>query len=368
MTTAQGRPNITRSSHGARANSDLATRPIDLPLATGGSTTSHRFLVECLAGESLEPTVILDGEGPHRFHRLFRTFRTAGLAHVVSRPADAGLHLLTRAIVERERCHGDLYDRESVGSATAIPIVGPSGVVHAVRLDIGTHQGDVEMPVVPVEFDAELIARFGVPHGSVPALFASSSTWTLPALLEQVVWLDKRLELIALFDPGDPESRWCGSLVIEDSNPTKRRHLWMAVRSTTDRHGERVARGIIADITDTTTAPSPDPFTEHLSTRTPRGHGSALMDLRTTLMHSFYCRDDPRMSFWRHRNPQTHPADRFALLQVLSDLEQNRPAQLALRIRFEDEDPWITLHVNCTPLTNYPRPQANIDFWIEPPN
>jgi hypothetical protein len=53
------------------------------------------------------------------------------------------------------------------------------------------------------------------------------------------------------------------------------------------------------------------------------------------------------------------------VLQAVADLACNRPAQIALRIRFTDDEPWTTLHAVCSPLANYLRPQANIDFWIE---
>ncbi|NNH75841.1 hypothetical protein HLB23_39335 [Nocardia uniformis] len=233
---------------------------------------------------------------------------------------------------------------------------------------VGDGEAAGEIPVVPMEFDATFLARFGQSQGLMPTLFRTDTTWTLPALLEKVVWLDKRLELIALFDPNDPASRWCGSLVIDDPDASSRCHLWMAVRATTDDHGQRVVRGVIADISAIVAAPDRDPMTEHLSARTPRGHGSALMDLGTTLMHSFSCCEDPRMALWRHRNPQIHPADMMGLLQVLADLAANRPAQFALRIRFVDEESWTTLRAACVPLANYSRPQANIDFWLEPAN
>ncbi|KZM71171.1 hypothetical protein AWN90_42475 [Nocardia terpenica] len=324
----------------------------------------HRLLVECLAGDTLEPTVIVDDQGPRRFNRLFRAFRGSELGRILP-SVDAGLALLAQAARKATPYSEDLPGRECAVPAKCIPVLGPSGAVHAVRMDLGDIGTDSGTPVVPLEFDSRYIARFGTSHGQVPASFCTDTTWTLPALLEQVVWLDKRLELIAMFDPIDPASRWCESLVIHDPGTGSKRHLWMAVRSATDQQGTRVVRGVIADITAIIPAPSRDPVTEHLSTRTPRGHGSALMDLRTTLMHSFYCRNDPRLAPWRHRNPQIHPSDRLAVLQVLTDLAGNRSAQIALRIRFTDDEPWTTLHAICSPMANYSRPQANIDFWIE---
>lgn len=151
---------------------------------------------------------------------------------------------------------------------------------------------------------------------------------------------------------------------MDDPITRVRRHLWMVARAATDQHGSRIVRAIIADLTSVVPAPSSDPLTEHLAARTARGHGSALMDLRTTLMHSFYCQDIPRMALWRHRNPQIHPADKHTVLQAIADLASNRPARITMRIRFTDDTSWTTLHAICTPLANYSRPQANINFWI----
>lgn len=351
-----GEPLGTSNSQANRGSPHVGN-PAEAP---GG----HHLLVECLAGDTTEPTVIIDDEGPRRFNRLFRVFRESELARTLS-SVDAGLALLAHAARTATPYSEDLLGRECAVPAKAIPILGPSGAVHALRMDLGDIGTASGTPVVPLEFDSRYIARFGTSHGRVPALFRTDTTWTLPALLERVVWLNKRLELIAMFDPIDPASRWCESLVIDDPSTRSRRHLWMAVRSTTDQQGTRVVRGVIADITAMIPAPSRDPLTEHLSTRTPRGHGSALMDLRTTLMHSFCCRNDPRLAPWRHRNPQIHPSDRLAVLQVLTELAGSRSAQVALRIRFTDDEPWTTLHAICSPMANYSRPQANIDFWIE---
>ncbi|MFI9509037.1 GAF domain-containing protein [Nocardia sp. NPDC052566] len=343
------------------SNSQVNPQCVQVSEASDG----HRLLVECLAGESMEPTVIVDNDGPHRFNRLFRALRRTDLASNTRTSVDAGLALLAQAARHQAPRSGVLLGHQRMVAAECIPVLGPSGAVHAIRVEVGDSGADGGTPVVPLEFDSLNIARFGRPHGLVPPLFRSDTTWTLPALLERVVWLDKRLELVAMFDPVDPASRWCESLVIDDPDTKSRRHLWMAARSASDQDGLRVVRGVIADITAIVPAPSRDPLIEHLSARTPRGHGSALMDLRTTLMHSFSCGNDPRMTSWRHRNPQIHPDDKLAVLQVLTDLACNRSAQIALRIRFTDEQPWTTLHAACTPLTNYSRPQANIDFWIE---
>jgi hypothetical protein len=243
---------------------------------------------------------------------------------------------------------------------------GPADAVHALHVKIGaSDESSGSTPVVALEFDAARLARFGRAEGFPPALFPTDTTLTLPALLERVVWLDNRLDLIAMFDPAKPEPRWSGSLVVDEPGTTSRRHLWMAARSTSDEHGMPVVRAIVADVTAVAPPPRPDPVLEHLSTHTSRGHGSALMDLSTTLMHSFTCRDDPRMSLWRSRNPQLHPSDMPAVVKMLADLADNRAARIDLRIKFADEVSWTTLHAQCTPLPNHARPQAHIDFWIE---
>ena len=334
--------------------------PVEAP---GG----YRVLVECLAGATTEPTVIIDSDGAHRFIRLFRAFRQTRRAPVTPASADTGLALLSQAARTHASYSGNLPGRDGEVLTRCVPVLGPSGAVHALRMDIGDIDPAGGPPVIALEFDSRYIARFGTPHGPMPVLFRTDTTWTLPALLERVVWLDKRLELIAMFDPIEPAPRWCGSLVLDDPTTNTRRHLWMAVRSVTDYDGMRIVRAVIADITAMIPAPSWDPLTEHLSTRTTRGHGSALMDLRTTLMHSFCCHDDPRLAPWRHSNPQLHPADIPAVMTVLGDLADNRPARITMRIRFSDDAPWTTLRAECSPLANYPRAQANIDFWIEEP-
>lgn len=228
----------------------------------------YHVLLECLADAMSEPTVIVDSDGAHRFSRLFRVFRQTSWAPVTAGSADTGLVLLREAARMQTSYSGNLPTSNGAIPARCVPVLGPSGAVHALRMNIGA-AGSGDIPVIPLEFDSNYIARFGSPHGRMPAAFRTDTTWTLPALLEHVVWLN-RLELISMFDPVEPPPRWCGSLIFNDPATTTRRHLWMAARSVTDHFGLRIVRAVIADITDTIQAPSWDPMTEHLSTRTPR--------------------------------------------------------------------------------------------------
>ncbi|WP_280262972.1 hypothetical protein [Nocardia wallacei] len=139
----------------------------------------------------------------------------------------------------------------------------------------------------------------------------------------------------------------------------------MAARSVIGPQGVPIVRAVIADLTGLVAAPDRDPLTEHLSARATRGHGSALMDLRTTLIHSFACPNDPRLALWRHRNPQLHPDDLPAIMTAVADLAAGKPTTITMRIRFADQNPWTRLHATSSPLMNYSRPQASIDFWIE---
>lgn len=337
--------------------------------ATDTSAGTHRgfgFIAECLGGSGSEPTVIADSAGPHRFHRMFRTLRETSRIPAPTGIADHGVMLVQRAAREgrAETTHLPVGGKRL--QAGCYPLVGPSGVVHAVRMELGlAEDSSPRLPLIPVEFDTDRLAWFGDPDGPMPAFFRSDTSWTLPALLEHVGWLDKRLDLIALFDPFEPASRWCESLVVVDPVTQVRHHLWMAARSVIGPQGAPIVRAVIVDVTALVAAPDRDPLTEHLAARTTRGHGAALMDLRTTLMHSFACHDDPRLALWRHRNPQLHPNDVPAIMTAVADLAAGKPTTITLRIRFTDHHPWTTLRATSSPLMNYSRPQASIDFWIE---
>ncbi|MBF6276307.1 MULTISPECIES: hypothetical protein [Nocardia] len=324
------------------------------------------FIAECLDGSGSEPTVIADSAGPHRFHRMFRTLNETNRLPAAMGIADQSLALVQRAVREGRTVTTHLPVGGQRLEAACHLLVGPSGAVHAVRMKaVQPGSSGPQLPLIPVEFDTERLARFGNPDGPAPALFRGDTTWTLPALLEHVVWLDKRLDLIALFDPIEPASRWCESLVVVDPVTQIRHHLWMAARSVIGPQGVPIVRAVIADVTALVAAPDRDPLAEHLATRTTRGHGAALMDLRTTLMHSFACQDDPRLSMWRHRNPQLHPDDVSAIMTAIADLAAGKPTTMRLRIRFTHAEPWTTLHATSSPMLNYSRPQASIDFWIE---
>ncbi|WP_280385786.1 GAF domain-containing protein [Nocardia wallacei] len=335
--------------------------------ASAGACTGFGFIAESLSDIGSEPTVIADSAGPHRFHRMFRTLRETNQLPMAAGIADQGLALVHQAVREGRAVTTHLPNGGHRLRADCYPLVGPSGAVHAVRLEASKSEGGCgpHLPLIPVEFDAERLARFGSPDGPMPTLFRSDTSWTLPALLEHVVWLDKRLDLIGLFDPFEPASRWCESLIVVDPVTQERHHMWMAARSVIGPQGVPIVRAVIADVTALVAAPDRDPLTEHLATRANRGHGSALMDLRTTLMHSFSCHDDPRLALWRHRNPQLHPDDLPAIMTAVADLAAGKTTTITMRIRFTGNDPWTTLHATSSPLMNYARPQASIDFWIE---
>ncbi|WP_157186170.1 hypothetical protein [Nocardia jiangxiensis] len=333
---------------------------------SAGTASGFGFTAECLAGKALEPTVIVDTVGPRRFQRMFRRIRETQLFHLAPEFAEQGLELLQHAADDGRPVVANFDVGGRRLPASCRPVLGPSGAVHALQMQIGSPEDSSQpVPLIPLEFDADYLAHFGRPDYVVPEHFHLDRTWTLPALLERVVWIDKRLELIAMFDPFEPASRWCKSLVVDDPVTKVRRHLWMAARAATDQHGSRIVRAVIADLTAVVPAPNHDPLTEHLANRATRAHGSVLMDLRTTLMHSFHCEDDSRIAAWRHRNPQVHPDDVSKVLQAIADLARNRPTRVALRIRFFDDAAWIALQAVCTPLADYARPQANIDFWID---
>jgi len=355
---------VGKQSDGLILNPQRRRPPGHRPI---GVTAGFWVTVECLDGSESEPTVIVDAAGPHRFRPVFRTLQCENIKPQLGpEAAKQALELVQRTMREGRAVTAQIQAGHQRLLGACHPVFGPSGAVHAVRMAAGMPEGfSPPIPLIPVEFDTGLLARFGNPDGPAPALFGVGTTWTLPAILERVVWLDKRLDLIALFDPVEPGSRWCESLVVEDPVTQMRRHLWMAARSVIGPQGVPIVRGVIADLTSLAPVPERDPLTEHLATHTPRGHGSALMDLRTTLMHSFACHDDPRLAQWRHKNPHLHPEDLPAVMIAVADLTAGRPATLALRIRFTHCEPWTTLRASCVPLVNYSRPQASIDFWIE---
>lgn len=170
-------------------------------LEVGKSADEFWFAAECLAGRALEPTVIANAAGPHRFQRVFRE---ANLAHKAPEFALQAFDLVQRAVRERQAVTANLRARGRNLPANCRPLFGPSDAIHALRMEVGTLDSSGLVPLIPLEFDADNLAHFGRPDGPAPALFDSNTTWTVPALLERVVWLDRRLDLIALFDPSPP--------------------------------------------------------------------------------------------------------------------------------------------------------------------
>ncbi|NQE85970.1 GAF domain-containing protein [Nocardia terpenica] len=352
-------------------NTDATRRALTHRPAAG---TGFWFIAECLDGFESEPTVIANSGGQRRFQRVFRALRETSWPALGPNVADQGLALVHRTIRENQPVTAHFQAGNQRLPVSCLPVFGPSGTVHAVRIHTATPEEVVrQVPLIPLEFDTSLLAHFGSPDGFTPisALFSTDVPWTLPAVLEHVLWIDEKLGLIALFDPIEPAPRWCESLVVADPATKTKRHLWMAARSVIGPKGVPIVRAVIADLTAMTPPPSWDPLAEHLSPRTTNlssrttcGHGSTLMDLRTTLMHSVICHD-PHLAPWRHANPQLHPDDLRAALIAVADLTAGRSVTLSLRVRFIDHGPWTTLHVSGSPLANYSRPQASIDFWIE---
>ncbi|WP_327146843.1 GAF domain-containing protein [Nocardia sp. NBC_01327] len=356
-------------------------RPIDATTSTPAPTPAapaadtpeqdgprwHWVVIDTMG--DTEPSLILDGNVPRNFSRLNR----ASIAR------NGTVNRLLPTLVAEVRRTGQTASKyfpsgpdEHMQRLIAVPVLGPSGDVHAVAAWAGPLAEPLpRMPII----GALSWTPSGVVTATPPAQFLFRdpsgdllSGHTIPQMLSHFDIWDDRSTFLAMFNVTKlgaqaPTDSWCGTATktYEDGSP---HHLFLAARATGTDTG-RVVRAVVADITGGINPARPDltlAAIRHMPIAP--GHALALCDLKTGFIHEWLTAPTSPLASWRHHNPEFSVDDRIAVVTACFDLASGRAETASIRahVRFSPTSPWIELIGHWTLLMAGDRPQALIDI------
>ncbi|MGN2638478.1 GAF domain-containing protein [Nocardia takedensis] len=310
--------------------------------------------------------VVAEGAHPRRHTRLTRT-RVAGSAAVADRlPA-----VLDATRTQAQPQVGTVYlPTGAQMRVITVPVLGPADTVDAVQLWAGPRSRPP--PARPT---------VGALHWSTPGTGIATTTpgidllldtdtdtgrgRTLPDLLGHLEHLDDREGLLRLLDPATDvlTRRWSAIAVTRALAGGPRRSLFIA--AVRDRDSTDV-RAVVTDITATHPPAQPSitvPLLRAIPIRA--NHAIGIVDLPTGLVHEWIHPGSAPLDRWQRELPTVHPEDQPELAKTRARLAARADhATTTVRIRFDADDPWTTVHADWTVLTRDTTPQAMLDLRL----
>ena len=336
-----------------------------LPVADGGHDPRWAWVIaETLTGPE-HPTIVLDGIRPRALTRLNNS--SVASSGAAARLLDPLIQLCTSTGSAQDKLF-PLPDGHTL-RLIGLPIPGPTGYVHAVALWVGARTDT--MPPPPAVGAIEWTPA-GIAQGTAAAHFLLRMSYgdlpnihTVPEMLAGFDPWHDRAGFLALFNLMSPTNQWIGTATktYEDGAP---RQLQIAARGE-GIGTNRTVRAIVTDITGLDTPAVPDLCSiavRHMPI--PPGHALGLVDLKTGFIHEWLT--DPRspLAGWRHHNPQFDEHGRIDATTTVFALANGtlRETETNVRMRFDPDDPWISLRTRWRRISDGERPQAIID--VEP--
>ncbi|MEV6071831.1 GAF domain-containing protein [Nocardia sp. NPDC052001] len=315
-----------------------------------------------------ETTVVLDGASPRAFSRLNRTS--------VARASATAARMLGPLVAEcasmskpRDK-YFPLRD-DQLRRMMTIPVLGPSGHVHAVAVWVGGVEEPLpRTPIIgAIEWSVKGLA---VANPAAQYLFRAPqgdllTGHTIPEMLAAFdIWPDRPgfLSLFNLENLDVAADQWSGTATLHYDNPTDTHELFIAARAV-GTGPNRVVRAVVTDITGTQNPGHADLTLVAVRAMpiTP-GHAVALADLKTGFIHEWLTSSPSSpLAAWRHHNPEFDDNSKLDVVQTCFALATGvrDTATHEVRVRFDPADDWIPLLAKWTLIGGGDRPQALID-------
>ncbi|MEC3919292.1 GAF domain-containing protein [Nocardia sp. CDC160] len=309
------------------------------------------------------PTVVLDGPEPREFSKLTRTSVTgngilAGKMGPLVRDCAASGQPHRKVVTLPDGCEKRMV---------AVPVLGPSGHVHAASVWVGSKNDD--LPAIPkvgaIEWSPSGIVTttpaahylLQLPPGEPP------NGHTIPELLSRFDYWGDRASFLSMFNLAHPTDRWIGTATTTYDDGIDH-HLCIAARASGPRMS-RTIRAIVFEVVANDSTPEPDPCA--LAFRqipVPAGHALALADLWSGFVHEWLAEEHTPLAGWRHHQPDLDDDSRLLAASTCFELAtgQQTEANTPARVRFSPEGQWIALNAKWTRIRGRGRPQALIDI------
>ncbi|WP_306356163.1 MULTISPECIES: GAF domain-containing protein [unclassified Nocardia] len=338
--------------------------------STGKDRARRCWVVaETLSGPA-RSSVVLDGAEPRQFSKLTRSSIAANA--LVARELDS---VVRECATAGGTCSTEVTLPDGqVKRIAAIPVIGPSGRVHATRIWVDSVNAELpEKPVVgAMEWSAGGVVTadpaatyllqlpFGeLPHGN-----------TIPELLSRFDQWDDRANFLSMFNMVNPTDHWIGTATTTYDDGTDHQ-LQFAARAS--GHGpDRVVRAIVFEAATDPSAICTDPCTlVFRQMPIPLGHAMGLVDLPSGFVHEWLAEQRTPLAGWRHHQPEFDYNSRLLAAETCFALASGvrREAATQARLRFSPQDEWMVLDAKWTRINGRRRrPQALIDVTPVSPN
>ncbi|MBF6331112.1 GAF domain-containing protein [Nocardia transvalensis] len=205
----------------------------------------------------------------------------------------------------------------------AIPVLGPSGHVHAVTAWAGAPDDQPPSPQLVGAIEWDFATTVTVSPAAQFLVRTSHNDFsaenTLPELLACFDNWDNRAEFLALFNLDHPASHWIGTATRIFADGTHHQ-LYIAARACGTGNA-RTVRAIVCDITGTQTPAIPGLCSiavRHMPIRS--GRALALVDLQAGVIHEWLANHHDGIAGWRHHKPLIHPDDHLNIVNTILDL------------------------------------------------
>ncbi|WP_331723020.1 GAF domain-containing protein [Nocardia sp. NBC_00511] len=334
---------------------------------TGDETTPARWqwaVIDTMDGPA-NASLILDGDSPRNFSRVNR----ASIARhgLIAREIPTVIDKVVASGETRSQ-YVALAD-DKIAHLIGVPILGPSGAVHAVAVWTGNY-GE-PLPRIPIIGAAEWNGS-GIVAATNAAMFLlrtpagdALTGHTIPEILSAFdsIERDGFLAMFNLPTVATPTDHWSGVATLADE--AGQRHDVHIVTRATLVNGERRVRAVVADITGAATPGRPDlTLAAFRHVPVPGGHALALADLKTGFIHEWMVAPNSVLASWRHHNPQFHPDDHIDVINAVFTLAAGLQATIdtSVRVRFAEDAEWMHIDAHWTRILDGDRPQALIDI------
>lgn len=326
------------------------------------TTAWHWVLAETLAGTA-DASLVLDGPNPRGFSRLSRASiaRSGAAAHCIEP--------LVNEVVDSGQTHDKYFPTrdDRMQHMIAVPVLGPSGAVHAVAMWVGAM--NEPLPRMPIIGAAEwnvsgLVSASPAAHFLLRTRHGDAiAGHTITDMLAALDHLEDRAGFLELFNLESPTERWSGIATTTDESGEKHQ-IFLAARAVFTG-GERRVRAVVADVTGAQNPGRPDltlAAIRHMPV--PPGHVLALADLKTGFIHEFMCAPNSPLVSWRHHNPLFSDDDKIQVVNACFTLAAGIADTVSTRVsvRFSPDGEPILLDARWTRVLDGDRPQALIDI------
>ncbi|MEV6276650.1 GAF domain-containing protein [Nocardia sp. NPDC051832] len=327
--------------------------------------TSKDWVVVEMLDDWSEPTVVVDGQ----FRREFSALKRISIA-----PNTAIAERVKPLLIRCGKARTSVVDNVTLRSGTLVklvarPVYGISGEVRGATVWAGPEGERPPRPpqVGVLEWNTHLVASMSPTARAMLHGDSKLDSLLLPELIAAFDRFEDRAGFLSLFSLMNPVAKWTGAATRTYGDGTVHQ-LHLAAR--TPWASASTVRALVCDVGQERVQPGADLY-EAVLRCVPilPGHALGIVDLDAMAVHDWVANNNEPIAGWLHHQPRPHPEDLVQVVELGRDLLNGTRtrARFRSRIRFDDNDDWITVECTWHRLPSGAQRQALIDVAIVAP-